>query len=253
MSNPDARPRKAMSRVQVAPAFELAAEEIRRAIAMGRYGAGDRLPNERELSQQLGVARATLREATRALAAEGLLEVRRGAYGGIRVAEQAAQNPTALRARLRQVASEVDDILDLRISLESGAAHLAATRRTTDDLAALQEAFDRMQNIFDEGRMTAVSEFWRADIDFHTALATATRNDLLRAAVEDARIEFLRPLGHVFSTIQRNAHDGHLEMLEAIRDSDPRAAADAAREHIEITRRALHEMAHIKGSRRRAN
>ena len=239
-----------LSRVQVAPAFELAADEIRRAIATGRYLAGDRLPNERELSQQLGIARATLREATRALAADGLLEVRRGAHGGIRVAEQVVQNPAALRARLRRVAAEVDDILDLRIALESGAAYLAASRRDDDDIAAMQIAFDRMQHIFDERRMTAVSEFWRADIDFHTVLAASSHNDLLSRAVEDARIEFLRPIGHVFSIIQDNAHDGHLELLQAVRDQDPAAAAEAARRHIEVTRRAFHAMTASPAGRR---
>jgi DNA-binding FadR family transcriptional regulator len=240
-----------MKRVQVAPAFELAAEEIRRAISIGRYVAGDRLPNERELSQQLGISRATLREATRALAAEGLLEVRRGAHGGIRVAEQVLQNRTAVRARLRRVDQEVDDLLDLRIALESGAAHLAAARRDDDDLAALQEAFDRMQRIFDEGRMSAVSEFWRADIAFHTALAAATHNELLRGAVEDARIRFLRPIGQVFSTIQDNAHDGHLALLQAVRDGDCAVAAEAARQHIEVTRQAFYAVTGLSVAQRK--
>jgi DNA-binding FadR family transcriptional regulator len=231
-----------MSRVHVAPAYELAAEEIRRAVLTGRYAPGDRLPNERELSQQLGVARATLREATRALVAEGLIEVRRGAHGGIRVVGQGVQSRAAVRARLRKIAGEVDELLDLRICLEAGAARLAALRRGPDDLAVLQEAFDRMQRIFDEDRMTAVSEFWRADVDFHAAIARATGNARLRAAVEDARTEFLRPVGHVFSTIHAAAHDGHRELLEAIRASDAVAAADAARDHIEITRSAFHAL-----------
>jgi DNA-binding FadR family transcriptional regulator len=222
--------------------YELTADQLRRALYAGRYLPGDRLPPERELSQQLDVSRTTLREAVRVLVAEGLVHVRRGSQGGIVVAHRPKLSTAALRALLRRSLDEVEEILDLRIVLESGAAGLAATRRSEDDVASIQAAFDRMQDIFDHQRMDAVSEFWRADIDFHARIAAASGNSRLVRAVEDARIEFIRPLGNVFSTIQENAHDGHREMLAAIRDRDAGAAAAAAAAHIEVTRRVAREL-----------
>ncbi len=62
--------------------FEDVVEQVRAAIASGSIGAGERLPSERELAEQFGVSRASLREALRALEALGLLEIRLGVRGG---------------------------------------------------------------------------------------------------------------------------------------------------------------------------
>ncbi|QKZ17581.1 FadR/GntR family transcriptional regulator [Streptomyces chartreusis] len=239
--------------VQQAAAYELTAEQLRRAVYSGRYLPGDRLPPERELTLQLGVSRTTLREAVRVLAAEKLVHVRRGAHGGIIVTDRPATSPEQLHDFLRRSAEQVDEILDLRIVLETGTARLAATRRSEEEVVTIQDAFDRMEEIFRHRRMDAVSAFWRADIEFHTRIATASGNTRLTRAVEDARIEFLRPLGNVFSTINEHAHDGHEAMLRAIRDRDPEAAEASVRTHIEVTRRVLREIAGLAPDARHAH
>ena len=71
-----------MERVELSPAYELVVECIRRAIHIGTYIPGDKLPPERLLAEHLGVSRTTLREAVRVLASEGYVESRRGAHGG---------------------------------------------------------------------------------------------------------------------------------------------------------------------------
>ena len=78
----------AIQRVEPAAAHELVVAEIRRAIHMGSYVLGDRLPAERALAEQLGVSRATLREALHVLRSEGYVESRRGAHGGLVVLDQ---------------------------------------------------------------------------------------------------------------------------------------------------------------------
>lgn len=239
-----------LTAIEPTAAYELTADQLRRAILTGRYMPGDRLPPERELSRQLDVSRTTLREAVRMLVSEGLVDVRRGSQGGVVVAHRPKMSMAALRALLRRSLDEVEEILDLRIVLESGAAGLAATRRDDDDVAAIEDAFDRMQEIFDHRRVDAVSEFWRADIDFHARIAAASGNGRLARAVEDARVEFIRPLGNVFSLIHENAHDGHRELLEAIRDRNAVAAAAAAAAHIEVTRRAARELTGATPARR---
>src|SRR5213592_4815792 len=62
--------------------YELVLEQIRRAIQLGRFEGGTRLPSERELAQQFGVSRTTVREAIRVLQGEGLVDVKRGRNGG---------------------------------------------------------------------------------------------------------------------------------------------------------------------------
>jgi DNA-binding FadR family transcriptional regulator len=70
------------ARVRRVRSFEDVVEQVRASIASGSIGVGERLPSERELAEQFGVSRATLREALRALEAMGMLEIRLGARGG---------------------------------------------------------------------------------------------------------------------------------------------------------------------------
>jgi DNA-binding GntR family transcriptional regulator len=75
--------------------FDDVVEQVRRSIADGAIGAGERLPSERELAEQFGVSRATLREALRALEALGILEIRLGAHGGAFAREQPGDRITS--------------------------------------------------------------------------------------------------------------------------------------------------------------
>ena len=77
------RPIRSIESVHAAAAYEVAADNIRRAIALGRFLPGDKLPPERELSEQMQVSRTTIREAVRVLEGEGLITVKRGALGGL--------------------------------------------------------------------------------------------------------------------------------------------------------------------------
>jgi DNA-binding FadR family transcriptional regulator len=85
----------AFARVKRVRSFEDVVEQVRRSIADGAIEAGDRLPSERELAEQFGVSRATLREALRALEALGILEIRLGAHGGAYALEQSGDRVTA--------------------------------------------------------------------------------------------------------------------------------------------------------------
>ena len=89
--------------------------------------------------------------------------------------------------------------------------------------------------------------FWRADHEFHTTLATASHNALLARGVKEGRVAMFRPLGTSFDRMQENANDGHAEMVETVTTGDPEAAAAAAAEHIEATRRALRALAGADG------
>src|SRR5258707_7702359 len=71
-----------IERVEHVPVYGLVVDQLRRAIHSGAFVPGDKVPPERELSKQVGVSRASVREAIRVLEGEGYVETRRGARGG---------------------------------------------------------------------------------------------------------------------------------------------------------------------------
>jgi len=216
--------------------YRLAAEQIRRAIELGTYLPGDRLPASRELAFQLGISVATLREAVRGLIDEGLLEMRRGPKGGLVVLPQPR---TSRRRRASKAAIvELDKVLELRKAVEGEAARLAAERRTDSDLKRLERSFDTMAGEVDRNTEDPLqlARFNRADAEFHADIARAAGNDLFLPVIEDTRLRMYTALGVNSGTLSPDAHSGHEEILDTIRRGRPEAAAKAAREHIERTR-----------------
>jgi GntR family transcriptional repressor for pyruvate dehydrogenase complex len=212
------------------------AEHLRTLIHRGEVGPGDRLPAERELAERLGVARISLREALKVLQDEGYVRVRRGALGGTYVTE--LQQPVERwRARMRDQAGEIDDIIDFRIALETDAARLAASRRDRSDLARLRAAIGRM------GQVGGRAAFRSTDSQFHDGLARAARNVRLETAIHASRGELFSPhdLLPFVDPVEESVRD-HKRIYQAVRDGGADAAETAMREHIERTRRQLREI-----------
>lgn len=212
------------------------ADHLRRMIHLGEIGPGDRLPAERDLAEQLGVARISLREAIKTLQNDGYVQVRRGARGGTYVTE--LDEPVARwRARMRTESGEFDDIVDFRIGLETESARLAATRRTRADLAALRTAISELERAGDR------AAFRLADSQFHAALAQASGNARLRNAIESARAELFgtHDLLTYTNPIAESVRD-HQAIYQAVCDRSPDAAGAAMREHIENARTQLRDI-----------
>lgn len=216
--------------VAAVPAHELVLAQLRRSIHLGHFGAGDRLPPERELAKQLGVSRTTVREAVRVLEGEGLVEIRRGSSGGISVRPQ-SPGPTELRRRLR----EFEEIIEFRLAVEPMAARLAAERRTKGDLTSLKRAFEWVAALAATGAEGVVSDWVRADGEYHLTIARMSRNARLVGAIEDARAGMFLPIGAVFGRLESRAHLMHEELYEAIIAGDGERAAGAMTEHVEAT------------------
>src|SRR6202042_1932694 len=171
----------AMAAVRAPASYELVLDQIRRAIQIGRFLAGERLPSERELADQLGVSRTTVREAMRVLQGEGLVETRRGRSGGaIVIAPEttAAERRRVVRHRL----AELENVFDYRLAVEPAAARLAAERRTRADIATLRETLNGLRTLPstpEEEGLSPVSRFFATDAEFHDRIAQVTRNPLL--------------------------------------------------------------------------
>src|SRR5712692_7888499 len=117
---PSPRP-TGIERVAHSPVYGLIVDQLRRAIHIGTFIPGDKLPPERELSKQLGVSRTTVREAIRVLEGEGYVETRRGATGGLTVRERKLPD-ARLRQIVRERLGELEELLDFREANECAAA-----------------------------------------------------------------------------------------------------------------------------------
>jgi GntR family transcriptional regulator, transcriptional repressor for pyruvate dehydrogenase complex len=221
--------------VDLVAAHQVVTDRIRHAIHIGIYLPGDKLPPERTLAQQLGVSRMTVREAIRALRADGYVSSRRGSAGGITVLDQ-GEDETRLRQVLLRRMAELDDGFEFRIAVEGAAARLAAQRRTKGDLARLHQAYLELDQTREAARLRA------ADNVFHLAIADAARNRLMRQAIERVRAATLMPLDPVIARLFTSAHQQHAQILQAIEDKDAEGAERAAVGHIQRAQRDLHSV-----------
>lgn len=194
-------------------------DQMRQAISTGDWAVDQRIPPEPELVTALGVGRNTVREAVRALAHAGLLEVRQGDGTFVRATSEISG---ALR---RMCGPELREVLQVRRTLEVEGARLAATQRTADDLAELADAL-AARNAAVAGRQweTAVD----ADTRFHQTVVRCSHNGLLTQLYQGLT-EVVR--ASVAATAEQTIptwNIDHDDLLAAIRDGDPDRAAHEA-------------------------
>jgi GntR family transcriptional repressor for pyruvate dehydrogenase complex len=161
------------TRVTAPRLAEVVAREIEQRVLEGRLKPGDRLPSERELSAQLGVSRASLREAIQKLAARGLLDSRQG--GGTFVTDRLDSsfgNPW--EEILRDHPGVHEDMLEFRHMLEARAAECAALRATARRTAsACANAWRLLEDSFRGQDLDLQVD---TDLAFHQAIAEASHN-----------------------------------------------------------------------------
>ncbi|MCR1783886.1 FadR family transcriptional regulator [Nocardioides carbamazepini] len=197
-----------------------AIDGMRALLESGEWEVGTRIPPEPALAAALGVSRNTVREAVKALAHLGLLQVRRG--DGTYVAAT-TELQALMHKQLDRV--ELEHLLEVRHAIEVRAAALAAVRRTDDDLAVLDAIMARRRAAVRDGDGPGSVD---ADVDFHCAVVATAHNPLL-VELYDGLVPTLRasiqPLTD--SDVLAAEHDA---VLAAIRQGDPVAAAAAGEE-----------------------
>jgi GntR family transcriptional regulator, transcriptional repressor for pyruvate dehydrogenase complex len=228
--------------VRQIPAHELVVDQMRRALELGQFRPGDRLPTERELSEMLDVSRTTVRAAVAVLEREGLIAVRRGRGGGFTV-RAPTFDPAEMRREMRRNKRAIRDAFDYRIVVETAATRLAAARRRSTDLAGLHKLLVGMgaalETALRDQSAKHVTDFQTLDSAFHMGIAQASQNNLLLDAVADARRRMWLPVGAMFGRLEPNANDYHESILEAIEDHDSELAAARMEEHINDTRHTI--------------
>jgi GntR family transcriptional repressor for pyruvate dehydrogenase complex len=233
---PSAPPKKHRNLAQGVVAY------ISEAIQSGSLHPGDKLPTESEIMRIQGVSRTVVREAMSHLQAAGLVETRHGI--GTFVLEPAASSALGLDPATVVTMRDVLAILELRISLETEAAALAASRRTGAQLQQLRETLDGFLAAARSGQETVA---W--DMQFHLTIAKASSNryfhDILshlgtniipRARINSAKLTQDDPSNYM-DRVSRE----HEDIFNAIFRQDPESARAAMRTHLGNSRERLRQ------------
>jgi len=209
-------------------------------IREGVYKAGEKLPTEPEIMAEQGVSRTVVREAMSRLQASGFVETRHGV--GTFILPQSSNFTPGLDLSTVLTIRDVLAMLELRISLETEAAGLAALRRNDQHLALMESAVEQFEAGVNRGESSV-----DADFQFHLQIALATDNKYFE--------DFYRHLGT--TTIPRTRLDTsvfsnepgqsylyrtnreHEYILDAIRRRDPQAASAGMRMHLSNSRERL--------------
>jgi DNA-binding FadR family transcriptional regulator len=211
-------------------AFEETVGRLGTAIRLGLLAPGERLPPERQLAEQLGISRSTLRHAITALVEAKLLFAQRGRGGGTFVTVE-----PPLTGGTGTLGAEARDVLDRRLAVEAGAVVLACERAEADDLGALGALADEMAAGQDFGR------YRRADVRFHLALAEAARSHALVAdmtAVQGEMSELIALIPHP-ETVLARSNAQHRLLLSLIDAGKAGPAVELVRRHLAGTERLL--------------
>jgi GntR family transcriptional regulator, transcriptional repressor for pyruvate dehydrogenase complex len=218
--------------VQPPTTFEETVERLGTAIRLGILGPGVRLPSERELADQLGISRSTLRQAITTLVQSGHLTSVRGRGGGTFVVQEP---PLAEGSPAGPVRKDWRDVLDLRLAIEIGATTLAAARAGEDHLALMRDCVERMAAASD------FDDYRRADIRFHMAIAEASGVPRLMTLVGEVEAEVSELIAHIAHPPEVLDHSNaeHTRMIDALERHDAARAVRVLRRHLDGTEHIL--------------
>ena len=213
--------------------YQQVAERIRRQIESGELVAGDRLPAEKDLAQQLGVSRPSVREALVALEIAGFVEIRTGS--GTYISGRGKLLPPMLDAGPGPF-----ELLHARLLIEGEVASEAAMRIDPDELAAVEGTVNEME------RMVLAGEHSRAaDQRFHVLIANASGNSVLAELVSNLWQGMFSPMFYKMSELtglianQELALAEHKAIFAALATHDPVGARAAMRRHLKSVEAVL--------------
>lgn len=208
----------------------------------GSWGEGEKIPAERELCQRLGVGRASLREALKALEIMGMIETRLGDGTYVCKRSEFFSRPL-LWAIASSSEADARELIEARTVIEVELAGLAAERATPEDLKLIGEQLDRMIIAKKNAK-----EFVQSDVEFHLAIGRAASNGILMNALHLVRnllSEWILSAVAIKGVTDK-ACAQHKRVFQAIKSRDRSAARKEMRKH-------LHDMAEFVPKKRSGN
>ncbi len=217
--------------------YEEIVEQIIHLISSEQLKNGDKLPSERALAEQLAVARPTVREALRTLEDRGYIESKIGSGMYVR-----ALSIDHLVAPMSEIMLQsdvlVEEILEMRLVLETEIAKLATVRHSEEDIKELELTLDEMKKDIENGGYGA-----EADDNFHIKIAEACRNKCILTLFIMCRRLLKKAIESVYKkpNVPQNSYKEHIEVLEAIKSNNPEKAALAIKKHIHNTNKRIQD------------
>ncbi len=212
-----------------ARASEDVAAQILNSFYVDGMQPGEWLGTEATLAERFNVSRVTIRDAVSALSARGLIDVRVGARGGLRVARGDPDRLIdAFSIQLRLMGLSREELFEAMLAIEPVTASLAAQRATDSQVVGLQTMVERSRDVVDQP-----DAFTNLAVGFHQASADASHNRALRASLAAVRATQLQHLGpHTTRPIAERVAGIHASIVEAVAAHEPELASERMRQHL---------------------
>jgi len=229
---PGRTPDPLFSPIRLERVSDKVANQLKKVITEGIFKVGDRLPSERDLAEQMGVSRPSVREAIQQLELQGMVESVHGGGTIVRsLAEQEIRTP--MEALLGEDKQKVVELTEVRAFMETWAARQAASNRTDEELERIRGYLEEMERDLEKGRIRA-----EVDVKFHTQIAAAAHNTIFLHLIQSIyqliswSIRLHREEVLVTPEDQVAIFSHHLKIFKGIQNRDPKAAEAAMSEHL---------------------
>jgi GntR family transcriptional repressor for pyruvate dehydrogenase complex len=226
------------------------AQQIRNMIRDGKLNVGDKLPAERDLVQQFGASRASVREALSALEMLGLIECRGGQGNYIRADGKDGNIDGELLRTLLQN-HDPFEIFEARLEMEPRLAALAAERATDEERRKLSTQVEKLRSLgtrilSEADRNPAIEEYMEDDRKYHLEIGRCSHNTVLftvfsgvNLMMKETHWRAMKSKGLADERNVKSYAVEHEAILEAILARDPKAAEREARKHLVVLRETL--------------
>lgn len=200
-------------------------DALKQAIERGEFKAGDKLPREDEIAAMFKVSKVSVREALRDLEAEGIIQKRRGIFGGNFVAQPGSNEMQQLMSNYCQFGTiSRAELFDFSHMLEPVLMSAAATRRTDEDLKKMRINIKECEECLAAGKIST-----RKIIEFHNILFDSCHNrfcSLVFEALMTLAIKLLSPTKVTLADFEAHLRYSK-ELYEHIERQDDKAARES--------------------------
>ena len=218
---------KLFNSVKRATVTETIVEQVKDLIIAGQLTAGQKLPSERELAEELSVGRSSVREATSALVALGVAQVRQGEGVFIRpdFPDSVIHNIEWSAYLLR---GQMEDLIETRLAIELTTARLASERASQADRQELRRLAYAMQVGM------PLDSFIERDVEFHLSLASASQNKVMHSVVQGVQQLMRKSMSQVLrhDDMREISVGQHRLIADAVCDGDAETAVRTMEAHL---------------------
>ena len=225
---------------------EFLVDNIKKRIENGDYKIGDKLPTEMQICEMFGVGRSSTREAMRILQAMGFIQILKGK--GTFVVNNCTSNNDAIKEWYASNKNVLEDLIDVRTSIECLAVRRATLLMTDSDILDLE----RINSDFKENaNADNIPALLMLDSDFHRKIAKASGNELIVLFNKqiESTFEVYRGKAYIITKHALSASMGHDKILKCIKNRDAKGAEKAMQEHIVETLSHITDALKIENSK----